>query len=108
MCSSWLPPKEIAPLKSHQIQAFLSESHRKSQGALRDAYQTASDPTEWDEAQQAKRKALEEAEAAADEDVDELEDEEGPAVTGGKRKRAAAPAKKDAKKAKPGAKKVSF
>lgn len=105
--SSWLPPKDFAPLKDHQIQAFLSESHRKSQGSLREAYQTASDPTEWDEAQLAHRRAIEEQEAEQDEDVDELEDEEGTVAKGGKRKRAAPAAKKEAKKPKT-AKKVCF
>lgn len=95
--SSWLAPKDISPLKPHQIDAFINEPHRKVSGPLRQAYMTAQDPTEWDAQQQAKRRKLEEAEA--DEDVDELEEEEDNETTAGKRKRASAP-KKDAKKAK--------
>lgn len=95
--SSWLPPKDVQSLPKHQIEAFLSETHRKASGALREAYKTALDPTEWDAQQADKRRALEEADDA-DDDVDELE-EEGDEPKG-KRKRASAPVKKDSKKAK--------
>ncbi|KAL1412777.1 hypothetical protein Q8F55_000525 [Vanrija albida] len=94
---SWLPPKDVQSLPKHQIEAFLNETHRKASGALREAYKTALDPTEWDAQQADKRRALEE-EVDADDDVDELE-EEGDEPKG-KRKRASAPVKKDSKKAK--------
>jgi len=105
--SSWLPPREISPLKPHQIDAFINEPHRKASGSLRTAYLTAQDPTEWDAQQAAALRQLEEAEA--DEDVDELEEEEDEEEepTSGKRKRSAPAQKKDAKKAKT-TKKVSF
>jgi hypothetical protein len=96
--SSWLASRDITPLKKHQIDAFITEPHRKASGALREAYQTAQDPTEWDANQSAaRRQAEEEAEAEVDEDVDELEEEDDGASK--KRKRPAAQ-KKDAKKAK--------
>lgn len=95
--SSWLANKDITPLKAHQIEAYIREPHRKSAGALREAYMTAQDPTEWDAHQADKRRALEEADA--DEDVDELEEEEEGA-TQGKRKRAPSAPKKETKKAK--------
>ncbi|BEI81042.1 hypothetical protein CcaverHIS002_0202020 [Cutaneotrichosporon cavernicola] len=99
---SWLPPKEIQPLKKHQIQSFLNEGHRKAAGNLREAYETALDPSEWDQVQDEYRRDREAAEAEADEDVDELEEEEGEdgQPAGKKRKRAAPAPKKDAKKAK--------
>ncbi|CAK9783000.1 unnamed protein product [Cutaneotrichosporon oleaginosum] len=99
---SWLPPKEIQPLKKHQIQAFLNEGHRKAAGNLREAYETALDPSDWDQAQEEYRREREQAEAEAEEDVDELEEEEGEEgePAGKKRKRAAPAPKKEAKKPK--------
>nr|XP_019010328.1 uncharacterized protein I206_04796 [Kwoniella pini CBS 10737]OCF49109.1 hypothetical protein I206_04796 [Kwoniella pini CBS 10737] len=97
---SWLQSKEIKPLSASEISSYLSEPHRKATGGLREAYQTAQDPTEWDGQQANIQQAKEEAENEADEDeLEEEEDEE--ATTGGKRKRAA-PEKKKAtgKKAK--------
>ncbi|GMK56366.1 hypothetical protein CspeluHIS016_0302060 [Cutaneotrichosporon spelunceum] len=99
---SWLPPKEIQPLKKHQIQSFLNEGHRKAAGNLREAYETALDPSEWDQVQEEYRREREAAEMEADEDVDELEEEEGEEgePAGKKRKRAAPAPKKESKKAK--------
>ncbi|KIY34971.1 hypothetical protein I305_02535 [Cryptococcus gattii E566] len=113
---SWLQNKDIKALSSSDISSFLSQPHRKASGGLREAYQTAQDPTEWDAQQEEIHKQQEEAEA----NVDELEDEdEGEVVVkGGKRKReepkkkktAAAAAKKEeepkSKKAKAAASKV--
>ncbi|WVF73081.1 hypothetical protein IAT40_007900 [Kwoniella sp. CBS 6097] len=93
---SWLQSKEIKPLTSSDISTWLSEPHRKATGGLRDAYQTAQDPTEWDEEQAEIHRANEEAENAVDELDDEEEEEE--AVSGGKRKRGAAEKKADKKK----------
>ncbi|KIR29210.1 hypothetical protein I309_01797 [Cryptococcus deuterogattii LA55] len=116
-CSSWLQNKDIKALSSSDISSFLSQSHRKASGGLREAYQTAQDPTEWDAQQEEIHKQQEEAEA----NVDELEDEdegEDVVVKGGKRKReepkkkktAAAAAKKEeepkSKKAKAAASKA--
>ncbi|ODN73165.1 hypothetical protein L202_07730 [Cryptococcus amylolentus CBS 6039] len=80
---AWLASKDIKPLPSSDITSFLSQSHRKSAGALRVAYSTAQDPSEWDEQQEAARRQ----EEAEEEEVDELEDEEEEKVKGGKRKR---------------------
>ncbi|OXC59572.1 hypothetical protein C358_04969 [Cryptococcus neoformans MW-RSA852] len=82
---SWLQNKDIKALSSSDISAFLSQSHRKSSGGLREAYQTAQDPTEWDAQQEEIHKQQEEAEA----NVDELEDEDEAEVVvkAGKRKR---------------------
>lgn len=79
----------------------MDSTHRKASGQLREAYDTALDPTEWDQAQEEYRLEQEQAAAEGEEDVDELEDEgdEEPAAKG-KRKRAAPAPKKDAKKAK--------
>ncbi|WWD19632.1 hypothetical protein CI109_104094 [Kwoniella shandongensis] len=102
---SWLQSKEIKPLSSSEISTYLSEPHRKPAGGLREAYQTAQDPTEWDSQQQEIHKAREEAEAEANANVDELEDEDEEEVaTGGKRKRSAAEKKDKKKKAKTAAK----
>ncbi|OXG81533.1 hypothetical protein C345_04873 [Cryptococcus neoformans A2-102-5] len=82
---SWLQNKDIKALSSSDISAFLSQSHRKASGGLREAYQTAQDPTEWDAQQEEIHKQQEEAEA----NVDELEDEDEAEVVvkAGKRKR---------------------
>ncbi|ODN94654.1 hypothetical protein L198_04795 [Cryptococcus wingfieldii CBS 7118] len=80
---AWLASKDIKPLPSSDITSFLSQTHRKSAGALRVAYSTAQDPSEWDEQQDAARRQGE----AEEEEVDELEDEEEEKVKGGKRKR---------------------
>ncbi|KAK8853217.1 hypothetical protein IAR55_003919 [Kwoniella newhampshirensis] len=102
---SWLQSKEIKPLSSSEISDFISQPHRKSTGGLREAYQTAQDPTEWDSQQDEIHKAREEAEAEANANVDELEDEDDEEVaTGGKRKRSAAEKKDKKKKAKTAAK----
>lgn len=98
-CSSWLQNKDIKALSSSDISSFLSQSHRKASGGLREAYQTAQDPTEWDAQQEEIHKQQEEAEA----NVDELEDEdegEEVAVKGGKRKREEPKKKKTAAAAK--------
>lgn len=102
--SSWLHSKEITHLSESDIKSYLSAGHRKASGGLKEAYETAQDPTDWLKTQQAELKRREEEEREAEEGVDELEDED--AGSGGKRKRSAAkPAPK--KKAK-SATKVSF
>nr|XP_018260871.1 uncharacterized protein I303_06588 [Kwoniella dejecticola CBS 10117]OBR83029.1 hypothetical protein I303_06588 [Kwoniella dejecticola CBS 10117] len=98
---SWLQSKEIKPLSSSEISSYLAEPHRKATGGLREAYQTAQDPTEWDGQQADIQQAKEEAENEADEDELEEEDEEEEA-SGAKKRKRAEPEKKKAggKKAK--------
>ncbi|WVR07685.1 hypothetical protein IAU60_004727 [Kwoniella sp. DSM 27419] len=95
---SWLQSKEIKPLTPSDITTYLSETHRKATGGLRVAYETAQDPTEWDQEQAEVHRANEEAENAVDELEDEDEEEEENAA--GKRKRGAAAEKKGDKKKK--------
>ncbi|KAK4685938.1 hypothetical protein P7C73_g4197, partial [Tremellales sp. Uapishka_1] len=91
---SWLNSRELTPLTSSEIEAYLAANHRsKSKNGLREAYETAQDPSEWDAAQEKMKANVEEEE---EEEVDELEEEE----TGGKRKRPAAEKKEKKKKAK--------
>ena len=97
-CSSaWINAHDINSLSPSDITAYLGEGHRKASSALREAYLTAQDPTEWDEAQAGYRKEKEAAAAAAAEGYDELEEDEAP--SGGKRKRATE-SKSKSKKAK--------
>lgn len=90
--SAWLHAREITLLTPSDISEYLSQTHRKATGGLREAYQTAQDPTEWDEGQ----KAILDQQAAENDDVDELEEED--AEVGDKRKKASA--SKPKKKAK--------
>ncbi|RXK36547.1 hypothetical protein M231_06206 [Tremella mesenterica] len=96
---AWLHANVIRPLSADEITAWLAETHRKGKGNLQDAYLTAQDPTEWDEAQQAAIRAREEEEAEAEGEVDQLEEEEV-AESGGKRKRGAGEKKATKKRAK--------
>ncbi|KAL7418503.1 hypothetical protein Q5752_006961 [Cryptotrichosporon argae] len=89
---SWLNARDITPLSPSDIKTWLSETHRKASGGLREAYETAADPSEWLAVQDQARAEQD----VADEDVDELEEEEG---AGAKRKRAP-PAEKSKKKPK--------
>lgn len=103
--SSWLRPTEISHLTPQAIKEFLGEGHRKGGGQLRQAYETAQDPTEWDAAQAEFRRKKEVAEGEVDELADE-DEEDDVETSGGKRKRVAGDKKAKAKKAKT-AKKVS-
>lgn len=98
--SGFLHSREITPLSTSDIDAYLAETHRKANGELKKAYAVAKDPSEWDEAQKEKATAAEEAEDEENEDVDELEDEEEVVTSGGKRKRTAGEKKDKKKKAK--------
>jgi len=94
MASSWLNIRDIDHLSPEEITEFLNTSHRKT-GELRQGYEVAQNPKEWDAEQVEHRRGLEEA---ANE-VDELEDEDELADTSaGKRKKA--PKEKSKKKAK--------
>ncbi|WVW86153.1 hypothetical protein I302_108194 [Kwoniella bestiolae CBS 10118] len=98
---SWLQSKEIKPLSQSEISAYLSESHRKATGGLKEAYITAQDPTEWDAQQADIQQAKEDAENENEVDeIDDEEEDEEEVATGGKRKRAAPEKKKAGKKAK--------
>lgn len=106
--SHWANLKELKPLPEKAIKAYLEEpSHKK--GKLRTGYETALDPTEWEEkiSKQgvAGGMAIDEEDGGdeVDEDVDML-DEDGGEETGSKTKKrkratgAAAAEKKEPKK----------
>lgn len=84
------------------IEEYLAEGHRKAAGAMRDGYEIARDPKQWD----ADQEDLRQSRVAAEEEVDELEgDDEDVEGSAGKRKK---PAKEKSKAKKPKtAKKVS-
>jgi hypothetical protein len=93
--SAWCTSKDIAPLKSHEISAFLQSANKKK-GELHKAYTLAEDPTEWIE-------SLKSGVVDHDEDEDELADEvdEEPVEDEGKkRKRGGEKTDTKAKKAK--------
>lgn len=69
---SWLVSKDISRLKTHEIEAFISEPSKRS-GELLDGYKVALDPTKWEEEQELKRAHAEEEEANAE--VDQLDAE---------------------------------
>lgn len=100
----WAYPKELRQLTHKIIDAYLSDGSKKKQGKLRQGYEIAKDPSQW-EAEQAKKDAAAEQESEEDgeeehEDVDMLdEDADGKNAAGKKRKRTGA-ADKDSKAAK--------
>ncbi|KAI0028446.1 hypothetical protein K488DRAFT_80684 [Vararia minispora EC-137] len=67
---SWLQAKDISRLQPHEISAFIADPVKK--GELLDGYKIAQDPRKWQEEQD--QIAAQAAEAAADAEVDELED----------------------------------
>ncbi|KAH8822918.1 hypothetical protein DL96DRAFT_1619809 [Flagelloscypha sp. PMI_526] len=95
---AWLSAKDMSPLGHVEIDAFLTSTSKKTAG-LKEAYEIAKDP-------EAYQKALEDADAVADEDedmeeVDQLDEDDNK----GKPKKKAAPAankkrKRDAEPAK--------
>ncbi|THH06047.1 hypothetical protein EW145_g4357 [Phellinidium pouzarii] len=102
---AWVPPKDLSKLKTHEIEAYIAEPHKKS-GDLLTGYRIALNPESWEHQMADQRAEAEEAEADAE--VDELDgeeeaaDEDKPAKTK-KRKReseAGAKAKPKAKKEK--------
>ncbi|KAI0829763.1 hypothetical protein BC628DRAFT_1066217 [Trametes gibbosa] len=67
---AWMVPKDISRLQQHEIEAYISEPHKRS-GDLMKGYRIALDPKAWEEERDA---ALVEAqEAEADAEVDQLE-----------------------------------
>ncbi|KAI9634104.1 uncharacterized protein MKK02DRAFT_38775 [Dioszegia hungarica] len=96
---SWLNQRDLTSLTPSDISSYLESGHRKATGGLREAYQTAQDPTEWDEGQAQIVQREQEGEEEVDELADEDEGEEA-AVTGGKRKKAAATGGKEGSKKK--------
>lgn len=71
--SSWVLAKDLSKLKTHEIEAYINEPHKKN-GDLLSGYKIALDPATWEAGLEAKRQDDEEAEAEAE--VDELEGED--------------------------------
>ncbi|KAJ6517310.1 hypothetical protein C8R47DRAFT_1086941 [Mycena vitilis] len=109
---AWLTPKDITPLKSAQINAYVTQQSgagARKAGELMEGYKIALDPDSWEAEQAAnpptakKRKSKSQKQANDEEEeeeevVDEEEEgEEEPEKAGKKRKRAASPAPKAAK-----------
>ncbi|KZO98801.1 Tudor/PWWP/MBT [Calocera viscosa TUFC12733] len=98
---AWLFSKDLSKLQKHEIEAFISEPHRKN-SELMEGYRVALDPTEWEDNYTKRMADAAEDEAAMQEDqLDEEEEEveEAPAA-GKKRKRESLAADKKSKKAK--------
>lgn len=49
LCSSWLEIKDIKPLSTKDVESFLAKE-TKGKSALKKAYETAQNPTEWEAA----------------------------------------------------------
>lgn len=94
--SYWFGARELKPLPTKAIDAFLSDNSKKA-GKLREGYTIARDPAEW-EAEQARRATEEEEDVEEDVDMLEEDGEEKVNAAGKKRKRAAEPKKKETKK----------
>ena len=92
----WATPKDLSLLSNDEIESFLNDGSKKRDGQLREGYQIALNPTEWEELQD---KALAEYNEAdeQEEEADELEDEED---AGSKRRRKSDAKGANAKKAK--------
>lgn len=99
--SVWAYPKELRQLTHKIIDAYLSDNSKKKQGKLRQGYEIAKDPSEW-EAEQEKKDAaanVQHDEEEPEEDVDMLADDGGAAGGAGKkRKRTASDKEPKAKK----------
>jgi hypothetical protein len=94
--SSWLHVRDLEHLSPKQITEFLSGAHRRTSGDLKEGYEIAQDPTEWDAEQ---KELLEERENAANQ-VDELEDDDEEEADTSATKRKKATKEKSKKKAK--------
>lgn len=70
---AWLNTKDLSKLKTHEIEAYINEPHKKN-GDLLTGYRIALDPSKWEEEMAKKQEAAEEANANAE--VDELDAEE--------------------------------
>jgi hypothetical protein len=99
--SVWAYPRELRPLTPKIIDVYLSDSSKKP-GKLRQGYEIAKNPSEWEKQQAEKDAAIEDGnEEEAEEDEDMLMDEgEGKATAGTKRKRGTAAKEPKAPKAK--------
>ncbi|EPQ56881.1 Tudor/PWWP/MBT [Gloeophyllum trabeum ATCC 11539] len=71
---AWIVPKDISRLQKHEIEAYISEPHKKS-GDLLIGYKTALNPEKWEEERENARAEYEQYEAEAE--VDQLESEVG-------------------------------
>ncbi|KAH9859001.1 hypothetical protein C2E23DRAFT_717222 [Lenzites betulinus] len=103
---AWMVPKDISRLQHHEIEAFISEPHKRS-GELMKGYRIALDPKPWEDERDAALVEAQEAEAEAE--VDQLDsdgeaeaddDDEAPKKRTKKRKRDSEVAPKTKAKAK--------
>jgi len=99
----WVTARDLSHLKPSDIKAYLENTNRKTNGDLYKSYLVAEDPESWIAEKDADLREAQRLEAEEDEDAEEdelaAEDGEEGAKSGGKRKRANAPAdtKKDKK-----------
>lgn len=82
--SAWSTTKDMNLLPAKEIKAFLEQPAGRKSSKLREAYETAQDPTEWEakmaEVDKATKEWEEEAALAADNaEEDQLEEDEEPA-----------------------------
>jgi hypothetical protein len=86
--SAWSLPKELTPLKKHEITAYLQAPSKKKKGDLFAAYEIAEDPKEWLETRASGAGGEDEDMEVEDEDeLAEEVDEEPEESAGKKRKR---------------------
>ncbi|KZT22577.1 Tudor/PWWP/MBT [Neolentinus lepideus HHB14362 ss-1] len=98
---AWIVPKDISRLQKHEIEAYISEPHKKS-GDLLIGYKTALSPEKWEEERENARAELEQYEAEAEVDqleseVDEGEDGEKKSKSKKRKRESETPAKSKAK-----------
>ncbi|KAI8992925.1 hypothetical protein BD414DRAFT_412571 [Trametes punicea] len=67
---AWIVPKDISRLQQHEIEAYISEPHKRS-GDLLKGYRIALNPKQWEEERDAAMAEAQEEEANAE--VDQLE-----------------------------------
>ncbi|KAK9899145.1 hypothetical protein P389DRAFT_209153 [Cystobasidium minutum MCA 4210] len=97
----WAYPKELRQLTHKIIDAYLSDGSKKKLGKLRQGYEIAKDPSEWEAEQEKKDAAAKKAaEEPEEEDVDMLDDDAADSknAAGKKRKRTASDKEPKAKK----------
>ncbi|KZS98561.1 hypothetical protein SISNIDRAFT_148144 [Sistotremastrum niveocremeum HHB9708] len=100
---SWAIAKDLSLLQKHEIEAYISEPHKKS-GDLLKGYQIALNPEAWEAEREAQR--VDDEEAEADAEIDELEGEQdGEADEDGEKKPKAKKKREPEAKSKPKKKK---
>ncbi|KAJ7664661.1 hypothetical protein DFH06DRAFT_326370 [Mycena polygramma] len=107
---AWLAPKDITPLKTAQINAYVTQQSgagARKAGDLMEGYKTALDPDAWEQEQAANPPTAKKRKSQSKKQAGDEDEEESPAdeteKAGKKRKRAPSPAPK-ATKAKRGGK----